>query len=46
LKQLGEQRHDGILRAISINVDASQSPVEYGRTWFAGDRVTLTLNAD
>lgn len=35
-----------ILRTISINVDASQSPVEYGRTWFAGDRVTLTLNAD
>ena len=20
-------------------------PVEYGRTWFAGDRVTLTLDA-
>ncbi len=32
-----------ILRAVSINVDATGTPVEYGRTWFAGDRVTLTM---
>lgn len=32
-----------ILRTISINVDASGRPIEYGHTWFAGDRITLTL---
>lgn len=32
-----------ILRSVGINVDADGRPVEYGRTWFAGDRVTLTL---
>lgn len=35
-----------ILRAISINVDSQKVPVEYGRTWFAGDRVTLSLAED
>lgn len=34
---------DPLLRATSVNVDAAGQPVEYGRTWFAGDRVTLTL---
>lgn len=35
---------DPLLRSTSVNVDASTGePVEYGRTWFAGDRVTLTL---
>jgi GntR family phosphonate transport system transcriptional regulator len=32
-----------ILRTIAVNIDATGRPVEYGRTWFAGDRVTLTL---
>jgi GntR family phosphonate transport system transcriptional regulator len=32
-----------LLRAVSINVDAGGRPVEYGRTWFAGERITLTL---
>ncbi len=32
-----------ILRAISINEDAEGKPVEYGHTWFAGDRVTLSV---
>lgn len=32
-----------ILRTVSINVDAEGVPVEFGRTWFAGDRVTLTV---
>lgn len=32
-----------LLRTTSVNVDLSEVPVEYGRTWFAGDRVTLTL---
>jgi len=33
-----------ILRTISINVDQEGTPIEFGRTWFAGDRVTLTLS--
>ncbi|MDX2483051.1 MAG: phosphonate metabolism transcriptional regulator PhnF [Pseudodonghicola sp.] len=33
-----------ILRTIAVNVDADGVPVEYGRTWFAGDRVTLTVD--
>jgi len=35
-----------ILRTVGINADANGTPVEYGRTWFAGDRVTLTLDND
>jgi GntR family phosphonate transport system transcriptional regulator len=35
---------DPLLRSSSVNVDASGQPVEYGRTWFAGDRLTLTLD--
>lgn len=34
---------DPVLRTKGINVDPKGSPVEYGITWFAGDRVTLTL---
>lgn len=34
---------DPILRTVSINVDADDVPVEYGRTWFAADRVTLIM---
>ncbi|MEQ8896146.1 MAG: phosphonate metabolism transcriptional regulator PhnF [Roseovarius sp.] len=32
-----------LLRTISLNIDADDKPVEYGRTWFSGDRVTLTV---
>ena len=35
-----------VLRTVGINVDAQGCPVEYGHTWFAGDRVTLTLEQD
>ena len=35
-----------ILRSVAVNVDGAGVPVEYGTTWFAGDRVTLTLHAD
>ncbi|AHM04555.1 Transcriptional regulator PhnF [Roseibacterium elongatum DSM 19469] len=35
-----------ILRTVGVNVDAAGRPVEYGRTWFAGDRVALTLGED
>ena len=36
---------DPLLRSTSVNVGADGQPVEFGRTWFAGDRVTLTLEA-
>lgn len=35
-----------VLRSVAVNVDASGAPVEYGTTWFAGDRVTLTVGPD
>lgn len=35
---------DPILRSVGVNIDADQNPVEFGTTWFAGDRVTLTLS--
>lgn len=37
---------DPILRAVSINADPDGVPVEYGHTWFAGDRITLTVAPD
>ncbi|MEM1351702.1 MAG: phosphonate metabolism transcriptional regulator PhnF [Pseudomonadota bacterium] len=40
---LQAQEGDPLLRATSVNVDATGAPVEYGRTFFAGDRVTLTV---
>jgi GntR family phosphonate transport system transcriptional regulator len=33
-----------ILRTTAVNVDPNGQPIEYGRTWFAGDRITLTLS--
>ncbi len=35
---------DALLRSVSVNVDAGGMPVEYGRTWFAGDRITLVVD--
>ncbi|APX10311.1 phosphonate metabolism transcriptional regulator PhnF [Tateyamaria omphalii] len=35
-----------ILRSVGLNIDTGGRPVELGRTWFAGDRVTLTLADD
>ncbi|WP_297773211.1 phosphonate metabolism transcriptional regulator PhnF [uncultured Roseovarius sp.] len=32
-----------ILRTTAVNVDPDGQPIEYGRTWFAGDRITLSL---
>lgn len=31
------------LQVTSVNVDCDGQPLEYARTWFAGDRVTLTV---
>ncbi len=35
-----------ILRTEALNVDPAGLPVEFGTTWFAGDRVTLTVAPD
>lgn len=35
---------DPLLKSSGVNVDEAGVPVEFGRTWFAGDRVTLTLD--
>lgn len=32
-----------LLRSLAVNVDAAGRPIEFGTTWFAGDRVTLTV---
>lgn len=32
-----------LLRSTSLNVNLDGDPIEFGRTWFAGDRITLTL---
>lgn len=32
-----------ILQSVALNADAAGRPIEYGTTWFAGDRVTLTV---
>lgn len=32
-----------LLKTTSLNVDPEGIPVEFGRTWWAGDRITLTL---
>lgn len=35
-----------ILRTTGISDDLQGVPIEFGRTWFAGDRVTLTVGDD
>ena len=36
--------HAPLLRTISVNADPDGCPIEVGRTWFAADKVTLTLS--
>lgn len=43
-RHLQVSRGAPLLRAVAVNVDPDGRPVEYGRTWFAGDRVKLTVN--
>lgn len=43
---LGVQPGAAVLQSVSVNVDGAGQPVEYGQTWFAGDRVTLTVDPD
>jgi GntR family transcriptional regulator, phosphonate transport system regulatory protein len=35
-----------VLRSVAINVDSDGRPIEHGTTWFAGERVTLTVAPD
>ncbi len=42
--QLNIQEGDPILRTVGVNVDPDGRPVEYGRTWFVGDRMTLVVD--
>lgn len=35
-----------VLRTVAVNIDAEGVPLEYSTTWFAGDRVTLTVFPD
>lgn len=35
-----------VLRTEAVNVDGAGVPIEHGTTWFAGDRISLTVNPD
>lgn len=35
-----------VLRTVSVNVDAEGRPVEYGHSWFAGNRISLTVTPE
>ena len=35
-----------LLRSVGLNLDPEGQPVEQGHTWFAGDRVALTVSPD
>lgn len=35
-----------VLFVESVNVDTASVPIEYARTWFAGDRISLTVTHD
>ncbi len=41
--QLDLSPGDPVLRTVGVNIDPNGKPVEYGRSWFAGDRVALAL---
>jgi GntR family phosphonate transport system transcriptional regulator len=40
---LGVRPGAPVLRTVAVNVDPKGAPVEHGTTWFAGERVTLTV---
>lgn len=41
--QLGISEGAPILRTVAINHDTKGKPIEYGHTWFVGDRITLVV---
>lgn len=42
-EHLGQPITRPVLHVSSVNVDDTGIPIEYARTWFAGDRVALTV---
>ncbi|MEP5728655.1 MAG: phosphonate metabolism transcriptional regulator PhnF [Sulfitobacter sp.] len=44
--QLHVNEGDPLIRSTGVNVDVGDMPVEYGRAFFAGDKVTLTLDRE
>ena len=44
--QLRQPATRPVLFVESVNVDTEGVPIEFARTWFAGDRVTLTVTHD
>lgn len=43
-EQLRQAATRPALQVTSVNIDAGGVPIEYARTWFAGDRVALTVD--
>jgi len=43
-KHLSQSMTRSALLVTSVNVDSQNVPIEFSRAWFAGDRVTLTVN--
>ncbi len=43
-RHLGVAERAPLLCTVSVNVDGQGRPVEFGQTWFAGDRVRMTLD--
>ncbi|MDO6723753.1 phosphonate metabolism transcriptional regulator PhnF [Celeribacter halophilus] len=43
---LGLREGDPLLRTVSLNTTVDGVPIERGMTWFAGERVTLTVTPD
>lgn len=41
---LGQSATRPVLRVKSLNIDTQHQPIEFACAWFAGDRVTLTVN--
>jgi GntR family transcriptional regulator, phosphonate transport system regulatory protein len=41
---LGQSATRPVLLVKSVNIDTEQKPIEFAYAWFAGDRVTLTVN--
>lgn len=37
---------DPLLKSVGLNIDPDGRPIEHGTTWFAGDRVALTVTPD
>jgi GntR family transcriptional regulator, phosphonate transport system regulatory protein len=35
-----------VLQSVGMNIDDAGTPVEFGTTWFAGDRVTIAVQPD